>query len=75
MLAMVFTVAGVLAFGVPFAGFGTIATVGLMLFSLLFLFLAVISEYLAIIFDEVRGRPTFLVAEQIGGRVSPDSKI
>ena len=73
MLAMVFTVVGVLVLGVPFAGFGTIATVGLTLFSLLFLFLAVISEYLAIIFDEVRGRPAFLVAEQIGGRISPES--
>lgn len=74
LLAVAFTVVGVLVFGVPFAGFGTISTVGLLLFSLLFLFLAVISEYLAIIFDEVRGRPAFLVAERVRGEASPDSK-
>ncbi|MDA2945936.1 MAG: glycosyltransferase [Actinomycetota bacterium] len=73
LLGTTFTVAGVLIFGVPFAGFGTIATVGLLLFSLLFLFLAVISEYLAIIFDEVRGRPAYLVAERIPGVDCPDA--
>lgn len=72
LLGTAFTVAGVLIFGVPFAGFGTIATVGLLLFSLLFLFLAVISEYLAIIFDEVRGRPAYLVAERIPDPDGPD---
>ena len=73
LLGTALTVAGVLIFGVPFAGFGTIATVGLLLFSLLFLFLAVISEYLAIIFDEVRGRPAYLVAERVPDSNCPDA--
>ena len=48
--------------GVPFPGFGTMAVVGLLIFSLLFLFLGVIAEYLSVVYEEVRQRPPFIVA-------------
>ncbi len=53
-------------FGVPFDGFGTIVALMLLLFGFLFLFLWMISEYVGLIFEEVRHRPTFIVAETLG---------
>lgn len=47
-------------FGVPFAGFGTITALILLMFGLLFLLLAILAEYLAMIFLETRGRPMFI---------------
>lgn len=45
---------------VPFAGFGTITALMLLMFGLLFLLLAILAEYLAMIFLETRGRPMFV---------------
>lgn len=56
------TTVAVLVRGVPFPGFGTLAVIGLLLFSLLFLFLGVIAEYLAVVYEEVRQRPPFIVS-------------
>lgn len=53
-------------FGVPFDGFGTIVALLLMLFGFLFLFLWMISEYVGLIFEEVRHRPSFIIAETHG---------
>ena len=64
------TVAYVLVRGVPFPGFGTITVMVLLLFSLLFLFLGVIAEYLSVVYEEVRQRPSFIVASVIAGRDS-----
>ena len=50
-------------FGVPFAGFGTITALMLLMFGLLFLLLAILAEYLAMIFLETRGRPMFVERE------------
>jgi len=47
-------------FGVPFAGFGTITALMLLMFGLLFLLLSILAEYLAMIFLETRGRPMFV---------------
>jgi len=47
-------------FGVPFAGFGTITALILLMFGLLFLLLAILAEYLAMVFLETRGRPMFV---------------
>jgi len=47
-------------FGVPFNGFGTIIGVSLLLFGFLFLLLGLVSEYVGMIFHEVRGRPLFV---------------
>jgi dolichol-phosphate mannosyltransferase len=48
-------------FGVPFPGFGTIIAFNALLFGLLFLFLGLIAEYVGMIYQEVRMRPTYIV--------------
>ena len=55
--------------GVPFAGFGTLIASGLLVFGLISLMLGVISEYVGLIYEEVKGRPNFIVSE-----VLPPSK-
>jgi dolichol-phosphate mannosyltransferase len=57
--------------GVPFPGFGTLVATQLLVFGTLSLFLGVIAQYVGMIYDEVRQRPTFLVRRVI--RFSPDS--
>jgi len=47
--------------GVPFAGFGTITCMILLLFGILFLFLSILAEYIGMIFVETRSRPTYVV--------------
>ena len=47
--------------GVPFAGFGSIVALFLLLNSMLFLMLGIIGEYLGLIYEEVKQRPNFLV--------------
>ena len=69
--AISFTLLAVLAIrwiglGVPFNGFGTIVALILGMFGLLFLFLGMISEYIGMIFEEVRQRPHYVIAEAIG---------
>lgn len=54
------------ALGVPFPGFGTIVALLLGLFGLLFLLLGVQSEYIGMIFEEVRGRPHYIVDTRQG---------
>jgi dolichol-phosphate mannosyltransferase len=53
-------------YGVPFDGYGTIISVVLMLFGFLFLFLGMLAEYVGLIYEEVRHRPTFIVSETAG---------
>ena len=53
-------------FGVPFAGYGTIVALILLMFGLVFLFLGIISEYVGMIFEEVRARPSFIVSAEHG---------
>jgi len=52
--------------GVPFAGFGTLVTLLLLLISFLFLTLGIIGEYVGLIYEEVKQRPNYVVSEQIG---------
>lgn len=52
--------------GVPFNGFGTILALMLLLFGLLFLLLGMLSEYIGLIFEEVRGRPIYVATEKHG---------
>ena len=47
--------------GVPFAGFGTIVCLILLLFGILFIFLSILAEYIGMIFIETRSRPTYIV--------------
>jgi dolichol-phosphate mannosyltransferase len=51
--------------GVPFAGFGTLISLILLLISFLFLFLGIIGEYVGLIYEEVKARPNYLVSETI----------
>jgi len=53
-------------YGVPFAGFGTIVCLMLMLFGFLFIILGVIGEYIGMIFDETKARPVTIVEEKVG---------
>ena len=52
--------------GVPFAGFGSLVSLGLFSFGMLMVMLGVIAEYLGLIYEEVKRRPNFIVQETIG---------
>lgn len=60
------------AYGVPFAGYGTIVALMLLMFGLLFMLLGVISEYVGMIFEEVRQRPSFILSSEHGFGPVPD---
>ncbi|HEY5541342.1 MAG TPA: glycosyltransferase family 2 protein [Coriobacteriia bacterium] len=53
-------------FGVPFAGYGTIMGVMLLMFGFLFTMLGVVAEYVGLIYEEVKQRPNYVVREKIG---------
>ena len=50
-------------FGVPFAGFGTLISVSLLAFGLLAFMVGLLAEYLGLVYEEVKGRPNFIVRE------------
>lgn len=52
--------------GVPFAGFGSIIAIILCGFGFQALLLGIVSEYLAMIYEEAKSRPNFIVSETIG---------
>jgi dolichol-phosphate mannosyltransferase len=52
--------------GVPFAGFGSLVSLGLLSFGILTTMLGVIAEYLGLIYEEVKRRPNFVVRETVG---------
>lgn len=52
--------------GVPFAGFGTIVALIILVFGFQVFFTGVLSEYLGMVYEEVKGRPNFVVSETIG---------
>jgi dolichol-phosphate mannosyltransferase len=56
--------------GVPFAGFGTIIGIVLVGFSLTMLAIGIIAQYIALIYEEVKGRPLYLIAERTDQGVS-----
>jgi dolichol-phosphate mannosyltransferase len=53
-------------FGVPFDGYGTIVALMLLMFGCLFVFLWMIAEYIGMIFEQVRYRPTFIISDLHG---------
>jgi dolichol-phosphate mannosyltransferase len=61
-----YTVVKAVFWGVPFAGFGSIMTVLLLMFGLMFITLGVVGEYVGLIYEEVKGRPLFVIRETIG---------
>lgn len=58
--------------GVPFAGFGTLVASSLLLFGFTYLILGVISEYIGLIYEEVKARPNFIVSEVSIGNTKGD---
>jgi glycosyltransferase involved in cell wall biosynthesis len=54
------------AFGVPFSGYGTIMCTLLLGIGIITLLLGVIGEYLALIYEEVKRRPNYIVSKKIG---------
>lgn len=52
--------------GVPFPGFGTIVALNLLLFGIAFTMLGVMSEYIGLIYEEVKQRPNFVVRNLVG---------
>jgi polyisoprenyl-phosphate glycosyltransferase len=52
--------------GVPFPGFGTIVALMVMLFGVLFCLLGIVSIYIGLIYEEVKGRPNFVVRQTFG---------
>jgi hypothetical protein len=63
---LVYEVVRILLYGVPFAGFGTIMTVMLLMFGFLFTMLGVVAEYIGLIYEEVKQRPNFIVRDTRG---------
>lgn len=53
-------------FGVPFAGFGSIISLILLLFGVLTSMIGILGEYIGLIYEEVKGRPNFVVSETLG---------
>jgi polyisoprenyl-phosphate glycosyltransferase len=53
------------AVGVPFAGFGSIVGLIGLGFSLIMLSLGIIAQYIALIYEEVKRRPLYIVAESV----------
>ena len=63
---LTFIIAQTLIFGIEQPGYASLMSVMLFSNGLLFIGIGVIGEYLARIFDEVKGRPLYLVAERQG---------
>ena len=51
--------------GVPFAGFGAIVTLFLFTIGILSLMLGILSEYVGLVYEEVKARPNFVISEII----------
>lgn len=65
-LAIIVLTVKFIFFGVPFPGFGSIICLNLLLFGFLFIILGIISEYIAMIFEETKKRPNYIVEQELG---------
>ena len=54
-----------LASGVPYPGYGTLVSVVLVILGVLGIMLGIISEYIGLIYEEVKQRPNYIVSETI----------
>lgn len=52
--------------GVPFAGFGTLVSLFLLVLGFLSLMLGILSEYVGLIYEEVKARPNYIVSNKSG---------
>jgi glycosyltransferase involved in cell wall biosynthesis len=63
---LAWTVTKAVIWGVPFAGYGTIMTVMLLMFGVLFTMLGIVSEYVGLIYEEVKQRPNYVIRQKKG---------
>jgi polyisoprenyl-phosphate glycosyltransferase len=63
------------AYGVPFAGFGTLVGFILLLFGILFSMIGIVSEYVGLIYEEVKQRPNFIVRTALGIDLDASSQV
>jgi glycosyltransferase involved in cell wall biosynthesis len=54
-----------IASGVPYPGYGTLVSVVLVILGVLGIMLGIISEYIGLIYEEVKQRPNYIVSETI----------
>jgi dolichol-phosphate mannosyltransferase len=66
LLYLLFTVARIFLRGVPFAGYGTIVSLIVLMFGILFFILGILGQYIAQIYEEVKQRPSYVVSRSIG---------
>lgn len=52
--------------GVPFAGFGSLISIIVLLFGMLSFMIGILSEYVALIYEETKQRPNYIVGRKIG---------
>jgi dolichol-phosphate mannosyltransferase len=52
--------------GVPFAGFGSLISVILLAFGVQIVLIGILSEYIGLIYEEVKRRPNFIISESKG---------
>jgi glycosyltransferase involved in cell wall biosynthesis len=52
--------------GVPFAGFGSLISIILLAFGVQIVLIGILSEYVGLIYEEVKGRPNFIISESNG---------
>lgn len=63
---LIYTIIIAFTRGVPFSGYGTLVSIITFMFGILFLILGIMSEYIALIFDETKQRPNFIVKNKVG---------
>lgn len=66
VIAVLLLTARFLVYGVPFPGFGSLICLMLIGFGVMTTFLGVIGEYLALIYEEAKQRPNFVIARRVG---------
>jgi polyisoprenyl-phosphate glycosyltransferase len=74
LLYFVYTVITVLLWGVPFAGYGTIISLIILLFGFVFLMVGVLGQYIAQIYEEVKARPNYIVSQTKGFEDEKESR-
>jgi len=65
-LLLAWTLIKAIFWGVPFAGYVMIMTAMLLMFGILFTMLGIVSEYIGLIYEEVKQRPNFVVSQKKG---------
>ena len=66
IIAMVVCAIAWIIVGVPFAGFGTLVSLVLLMFGILTFMIGLIAEYVGLIYEEVKRRPNFVVSTELG---------